>query len=99
MSKRTIESDGVEFVGRAEAEVLSLVMCEAFGLVGLPFDADGEVIHIGDKVRHEGDLFYVEEMRLCASDDSASGCMWLISDNAGCLLKGRHLHHTGGSSR
>lgn len=84
---------------RAEVDILTVVACEAFGLVGLPFDADGEVIHIGDMMRHGGDLFYVEEMRLCASDDSASGCMWLISDNSGCLLKGRHLHHTGGSGR
>lgn len=76
-----------------EDECEDMMECaEAHGMVGLPRDADGEPIHIGDLMALGDDqAFYVEEMHLVSSDKD--GCMWQVSNNAGSLVKSDMLHH------
>lgn len=76
-----------------EDECEDMMECaEAHGMVGLPRDKDGEPIHIGDLMALNDDCaFYVEEMHLVASGKDR--CMWLVSDNAGSLVKSYMLHH------
>ena len=76
-----------------EDECEDMMECaEAHGMVGLPRDKDGEPIHIGDLMALNDDCaFYVEEMHLVASGKDR--CMWLVSDNAGSLVKSDMLPH------
>ena len=76
-----------------EDECEDMMECaEAHGMVGLPRDANGEPIHIGDLMALGDDqAFYVEEMHLVSSDKD--GCMWQVSNNAGSLVKSDMLHH------
>lgn len=77
-----------------EDECEDMMECaEAHGMVGLPRDADGEPIHIGDLMAVKDDAFYVEEMHLVAGGDD--GCFWQVCDGAGSLIKADMLHHVG----
>ena len=107
MSKRVEQMTGLEAIDTLvdALEILSMLefgeesddddmkaCAEEYGMVGLPRDADGEPIHIGDLMALGDDrAFYVEEMHLVASDKD--GCMWQVSDNAGSLVKSDMLHH------
>ena len=107
MSKRVEQMTGLEAIDTLvdALEILSVLgfgedsddddmkaCAEEYGMVGLPRDADGEPIHIGDLMALGDDrAFYVEEMHLVASDKD--GCMWQVSDNAGSLVKSDMLHH------
>ena len=107
MSKRVEQMTGLEVIDTIvdALEIMSMLefgedsddddmkaCAEEYGMVGLPRDADGEPIHIGDLVALGDDqAFYVEEMHLVASDKD--GCMWQVSDNAGSLVKSDMLHH------
>ena len=64
---------------------------EEYGMVGLPRDADGEPIHIGDLVCIEDDAFYVDELRLL--DGGEDGCIWKVVNGAGILIPAEALHH------
>lgn len=67
---------------------------EEYGMVGLPRDADGEPIHIGDLVALGDDkAFYVEEMRLAADKDG--NCVWVVSGayGVGELIEPNGLRH------
>jgi len=107
MSKRVEQMTGLEAIDTLvdALEILSMLefgeesddddmkaCAEEYGMVGLPRDADGEPIHIGDLIALGDDrAFYAEEMHLVASDKD--GCMWQVSDNAGSLVKSDMLHH------
>ena len=107
MSKRVEQMTGLEAIDTLvdALEILSMLefgeesddddmkaCAEEYGMVGLPRDADGEPIHIGDLMALNDDCaFYVEEMHLVASGKDR--CMWLVSDNAGSLVKSYMLHH------
>lgn len=107
MSKRVEQMTGLEAIDTLvdALEILSMLefgeesddddmkaCAEEYGMVGLPRDADGEPIHIGDLMALGDDqAFYVEEMHLVASDKD--GCMWQVSNNAGSLVKSDMLHH------
>lgn len=107
MSKRVEQMTGLEAIDTLvdALEILSMLefgeesddddmkaCAEEYGMVGLPRDADGEPIHIGDLMALGDDrAFYVEEMHLVASDKD--GCIWQVSDNAGSLVKSDMLHH------
>lgn len=64
---------------------------EEYGMVGLPRDADGDPIHIGDLVCIEDDAFYVDELRLL--DGGEDGCIWKVVNGAGILIPAEALHH------
>lgn len=84
-----LETDDAE-----EDEREDVMECaEAHGMVGLPRDADGEPVHIGDLMAFDDErrAFYVEEMHLVASD--TDGCLWQVSNGAGSLVKADMLHH------
>lgn len=107
MSKRVEQMTGLEAIDTLvdALEILSMLefgedsddddmkaCAEEYGMVGLPRDADGEPIHIGDLMALGDDqAFYVEEMHLVSSDKD--GCMWQVSNNAGSLVKSDMLHH------
>lgn len=107
MSKRVEQMTGLEVIDTIvdALEIMSMLefgedsddddmkaCAEEYGMVGLPRDADGEPIHIGDMMALNDDCaFYVEEMHLVSSDKD--GCMWLVSNNAGSLVKSDMLHH------
>lgn len=107
MSKRVEQMTGLEAIDTLvdAIEIMSMLefgdesddddmkaCAEEYGMVGLPRDADGEPIHIGDLMALGDDqAFYVEEMHLVASDKD--GCMWQVSNNAGSLVKSDMLHH------
>lgn len=107
MSKRVEQMTGLEAIDTLvdALEILSMLefgeesddddmkaCAEEYGMVGLPRDADGEPIHIGDLMALGDDqAFYVEEMHLVPSDKD--GCMWQVSNNAGSLVKSDMLHH------
>lgn len=107
MSKRVEQMTGLEAIDTLvdALEILSMLefgeesddddmkaCAEEYGMVGLPRDADGEPIHIGDLMALGDDqAFYVEEMHLVSSDKD--GCMWQVSNNAGSLFKSDMLHH------
>lgn len=75
-----------------EDECEDMMECaEAHGMVGLPRDADGEPIHIGDLVCIEDDAFYVDELRLLDGGDD--GCVWKVVNGAGTLIPSEALHH------
>lgn len=79
-----------------EDECEDMMECaEAHGMVGLPRDADGEPIHIGDLVRIEDDAFHVDELRLL--DGGEDGCIWKVVKGAGALIPAlipaEALHH------
>ena len=75
-----------------EDECEDMMECaEAHGMVGLPRDADGEPIHIGDLVCIEDDAFYVDELRLL--DGGEDGCIWKVVNGAGILIPAEALHH------
>ena len=75
-----------------EMKVSEVMECaEAHGMVGLPRDADGEPIHIGDLVCIEDDAFYVDELRLLDGGDD--GCIWKVVNGAGILIPAEALHH------
>ena len=75
-----------------EDECEDMMECaEAHGMVGLPRDADGEPIHIGDLVCIEDDAFCVDELRLL--DGGEDGCIWKVVNGAGTLIPAETLHH------
>ena len=75
-----------------EDECEDMMECaEAHGMVGLPRDADGEPIHIGDLVCIEDDAFYVDELRLL--DGGEGGCIWKVVNGEGIPIPAEALHH------
>lgn len=75
-----------------EDECEDMMECaEAHGMVGLPSDANGEPIHIGDLVCIEDDAFYVDELRLL--DGGEDGCIWKVLNGAGESFTPMALRH------
>lgn len=63
-------------------EELAKEACELFGLVGLPRDADGEPIHIGDRMKSDGGKeFTVDAIHLLRNVDG--GCYWKVQRYGG----------------
>lgn len=106
MSKRVEQMTGLEVIDTIvdALEIMSMLefgedsddddmkaCAEEYGMVGLPRDADGEPIHIGDLVCIEDDAFYVDELRLL--DGSEDGCIWKVVNGAGILIPAEALHH------
>lgn len=106
MSKRVEQMTGLEAIDTLvdALEILSMLefgeesddddmkaCAEEYGMVGLPRDADGEPIHIGDLVCIEDDAFYVDELRLL--DGGEDGCIWKVVNGAGILIPAEALHH------
>ena len=106
MSKRVEQMTGLEAIDTLvdALEILSMLefgeesddddmkaCAEEYGMVGLPRDADGEPIHIGDLVCIEDDAFYVDELRLLDGGDD--GCIWKVVNGAGILIPAEALHH------
>lgn len=106
MSKRVEQMTGLEAIDTLvdALETLSMLefgeesddddmkaCAEEYGMVGLPRDADGEPIHIGDLVCIEDDAFYVDELRLL--DGGEDGCIWKVVNGAGILIPAEALHH------
>lgn len=106
MSKRVEQMTGLEAIDTLvdALEILSMLefgeesddddmkaCAEEYGMVGLPRDADGEPIHIGDLVCIEDDAFYVDELRLL--DGGEDGCIWKVVNGAGTLIPAEALHH------
>ena len=106
MSKRVEQMTGLEVIDTIvdALEILSMLefgeesddddmkaCAEEYGMVGLPRDADGEPIHIGDLVCIEDDAFYVDELRLL--DGGEDGCIWKVVNVAGTLIPAEALHH------
>lgn len=106
MSKRVEQMTGLEAIDTLvdAIEILSMLefgedsddddmkaCAEEYGMVGLPRDADGEPIHIGDLVCIEDDAFYVDELRLL--DGGEDGCIWKVVNGAGILIPAEALHH------
>lgn len=106
MSKRVEQMTGLEAIDTLvdAIEILSMLefgeesddddmkaCAEEYGMVGLPRDADGEPIHIGDLVCIEDDAFYVDELRLL--DGGEDGCIWKVVNGAGNLIPAEALHH------
>lgn len=106
MSKRVEQMTGLEAIYTIvdALEILSMLefgeesddddmkaCAEEYGMVGLPRDADGEPIHIGDLVCIEDDAFYVDELRLL--DGGEDGCIWKVVNGAGILIPAEALHH------
>lgn len=106
MSKRVEQMTGLEAIDTLvdAIEILSMLefgeesddddmkaCAEEYGMVGLPRDADGEPIHIGDLVCIEDDAFYVDELRLL--DGGEDGCIWKVVNGAGTIIPADALHH------
>lgn len=106
MSKRVEQMTGLEVIDTIvdALEIMSMLefgedsddddmkaCAEEYGMVGLPRDADGEPIHIGDLVCIEDDAFYVDELRLL--DGGEDGCIWKVVNGAGILIPAEALHH------
>ena len=106
MSKRVEQMTGLEAIDTLvdALEILSMLefgeesddddmkaCAEEYGMVGLPRDADGEPIHIGDLVCIEDDAFYVDEIRLLNGVED--GCIWKVVNGAGILIPAEALHH------
>lgn len=106
MSKRVEQMTGLEAIDTLvdAIEIMSMLefgdesddddmkaCAEEYGMVGLPRDADGEPIHIGDLVCIEDDAFYVDELRLLDGGDD--GCVWKVVNGAGILIPAEALHH------
>ena len=106
MSKRVEQMTGLEAIDTLvdALETLSMLefgeesddddmkaCAEEYGMVGLPRDADGEPIHIGDLVCIEDDAFYVDELRLLDGGDD--GCIWKVVNGAGTIIPAEALHH------
>lgn len=106
MSKRVEQMTGLEVIDTIvdALEIMSMLefgedsddddmkaCAEEYGMVGLPRDADGEPIHIGDLVCIEDDAFYVDELRLL--DGGEDGCIRKVVNGAGILIPAEALHH------
>lgn len=106
MSKRVEQMTGLEVIDTIvdALEIMSMLefgedsddddmkaCAEEYGMVGLPRDANGEPIHIGDLVCIEDDAFYVDELRLL--DGGEDGCIWKVVNGAGILIPAEALHH------
>ena len=106
MSKRVEQMTGLEAIDTLvdALEILSMLefgeesddddmkaCAEEYGMVGLPRDADGEPIHIGDLVCIEDDAFYVDELRLL--DGGEDGCIWKVLNGAGESFTPMALRH------
>lgn len=106
MSKRVEQMTGLEVIDTIvdALEIMSMLefgedsddddmkaCAEEYGMIGLPRDADGEPIHIGDLVCIEDDAFYVDELRLL--DGGEDGCIWKVVNGAGILIPAEALHH------
>lgn len=75
-----------------EDECEDMMECaEAHGMVGLPRDADGEPIHIGDLVAVGDDAFCVDELHLVGGGDR--GCFWKVLNGAGESFTPMALRH------
>lgn len=94
---RELTIDGIiDGIADAFADMAEQAFSDTDGgsdVVKLPLDCDGMTVHLGDLMAVTDNAFYVEEMHLIA--DADGGYYWQVSDNAGSLIKAKHLHHVG----
>lgn len=94
---RELTIDGmIDGIADAVADMAEQAFADTDGgsdVVKLPLDCDGMTVHLGDLMALTDNAFHVEEMHLIA--DADGGYYWQISDNAGSLIKAKHLRHVG----